>query len=146
MRSMTPDEVVQFMREGSRTGKLAVTRKDGSPHVVPIWFDFDDDTGDLVFVMGKGSLKARCITRDPRVSICVDLMEMPYAFARIDGEATTTSYAEDPDAIRHWATQSCRRFVGDERAREFGARNADPEELLVRVRPNRYVGAFGVAD
>ena len=50
------DQVVAFMREGSRTGKLAVTRKDGSPHVVPIWFDFDDDTGELVFVMGKESL------------------------------------------------------------------------------------------
>ena len=39
---MTPGEVVEFMREGSGTGKLAVTRKDCSPHVVPIVFTFDD--------------------------------------------------------------------------------------------------------
>lgn len=146
MKPMTADQVVAFMREGSRTGKLAVTRKDGSPHVVPIWFDFDDESGDLVFVMGKDSLKARCIARDPRVSICVDLMEMPYAFARIDGEATTTAYADDPESIRYWATETCRRFVGDGRALEFGSRNSDPDELLVRVRPTRHVGAFGVAD
>jgi len=143
---MTAEEVVAFMRQGFRTGKLGVVRADGRPHVVPIWFDFDDDSGDLVFVMGAGSLKAKCIARDPRVTICVDEMAMPFAFARIDGVATTSTYADDPEAMLHWATETCRRFVGNERAAEFGRRNADPAELLVRVKPTNYVGAFGVAD
>ena len=142
---MRNDEVVAFMREGSRTGKLGVVRADGRPHVVPIWFDFDDDTGDLVFVMGSVSLKARCIARDPRVTICVDEMEFPYGFARIDGVASTSTYGDDPDAMLHWATETCRRFVGDDQAEQFGRRNADPDELLVRVRPTRYVGATGIA-
>lgn len=146
MTPMSPEQVVAFMRSDSRTGKLAVTRKDGRPHVVPIWFDFDDATGDLVFVMGRDSLKARCIGRDPRVAICVDTMAMPFDFARIDGVATTATYDDDPDAMLHWATTTCRRYVGDERAKEFGRRNADPHELLVRVRPTNYVGAFGVAN
>ncbi len=143
---MTDDEVVAFMRQGSRTGKLGVVRADGRPHVVPIWFDFDDATGDLMFVMGAASLKARCIARDPRVTVCVDEMAFPFAFARIDGVATTSTHADDPDALLHWATETSRRFVGDDRAAEFGARNSDPDELLVRVRPTRYVGASGVAD
>ena len=143
---MSKDEVVAFMREGSRTGKLGVVRADGRPHVVPIWFDFDDATGDLMFVMGAGSLKAKCIARDPRVTVCVDQMEFPFAFARIDGVAATFAYADDPDAMLHWATETCRRFVGDERAEAFGRRNADPDELLVRVTPTHYVGAIGVAD
>ncbi|MDH3299339.1 MAG: PPOX class F420-dependent oxidoreductase [Acidimicrobiia bacterium] len=146
MRPMRDDEVVAFMREGSRTGKLGVVRADGRPHVVPIWFDFDDDTGDLIFVMGSGSLKARCIARDPRVTVCVDEMQFPFAFARIDGVATTYTHDDDPEAMLHWATETCRRFVGDDRAEEFGRRNADPHELLVRVRPTRHVGATGVAD
>ena len=146
MRPMDDDEVVAFMRSGSRTGKLGVVRADGRPHVVPIWFDFDDSTGDLVFVMGRESLKARCIAREPRVTVCVDEMEFPFAFARIDGVATTATYEDDPDAMLHWATETCRRFVGDKRAAEFGRRNTDPDELLVRVRPTRYVGASGVAD
>lgn len=145
MTPMTNEDVVAFMRDGSRTGKLAVVRADGRPHVVPIWFDFDDATGEIVFVMGRDSLKARCIARDPRVSICVDTMEMPFDFARIDGVATTTTYDEDPEAMLHWATFTCRRFVGDERAEEFGRRNADPHELLVRVRPTHHVGAFSMS-
>ena len=143
---MTPDQVLSFMRTGSRTGKLAVTRKDGRPHIVPIWFDVDDATGELVFVMAKDSLKARCIRRDPRVAICVDTMEMPYDFARVDGIASITAYEADPDGMLHWATETCRRYVGDERAEEFGRRNAVPEEVLVRVRPTNYVGATSITD
>lgn len=146
MKPMTPDEVLAFMCEGSRTGKLAVTRKDGRPHIVPIWFDADPETGELVFVMGTDSLKARCIRRDPRVAICVDTMEMPFDFARVDGVASTTTYEDDPEAMLYWATETCRRYVGDERAEEFGRRNASPDELLVRVRATNHVGALGISD
>jgi len=143
---MSPEEVVAFMRHGTRTGKLAVTRKDGRPHIAPVWFDVDVATGEFVFVMGKESLKARCIRRDPRVAICVDTMEMPYDFARIDGVASISGFDEDPAAMLHWATETCRRYVGDERAEEFGHRNATGDEVLVRVRPNNYVGATGITD
>ena len=104
------------------------------------------ETGDFVFMTGKDSAKARMLRREARVSICVDVMEMPYDFARIDGVAAITGYEDDPDAIRHWAIETCRRFVGDDRAGEFGARNGGDDEILVRVTPTRYVGAFGVSD
>lgn len=146
MRPMSPEQVVEFMTTGSRTGKLALVRKDGSPTVTPVWFDVDAETGDVVFMTGKDSAKAKMLRREPRVSICVDVMEMPYDFARIDGVATITEYADDPAAIRHWATETCRRFVGDDRAEEFGARNGGDDEILVRVTPTKYVGAFGVSD
>jgi PPOX class probable F420-dependent enzyme len=143
---MSPAEVVEFMTTGSRTGKLALVRKDGSPTVTPVWFDVDPETGDFVFMTGAESAKAKMLRREPRVSICVDVMEMPYDFARIDGVATITEYHDDPDAIRYWATETCRRFVGTDRADEFGARNGGDDEILVRVRPTKYVGAFGVSD
>ena len=146
MRPMSPDEVLAFMCEGSKTGKLAVTRKDGRPHVSPIWFDLDSATGELVFVTQMESVKGRCIRRDPRVSICVDVQEMPFDFARVDGTASWASYGDDPEAMLHWATETCRRYVGDERADEFGRRNADPVEMLVRVTPTNLIGAYGVSD
>lgn len=146
MRPMSDEEVLAFMCEGSKTGKLAVTRKDGRPHVSPIWFDLDSATGELVFVTQAASVKGRCIVRDPRVSICVDVQEMPFDFARVDGTAICTPYEDDPDAMLYWATETCRRYVGDERADEFGRRNAHPSELLVRVTPTNMLGAFGVSD
>ena len=146
MRPMSPDEVIAFMTTGSRTGKLALTRKDGSPTVTPVWFDVDPATGDLVFMTGAESAKAKMLRRDPRVSICVDVMEMPVDFARVDGTASIATYEDDSAALRHWATETCRRFVGDEQAEAFGIRNSGDDEILVRVTPTKYVGAFGVSD
>ena len=146
MRPMSPAEVVDFMTTGSRTGKIALVRKDGSPTVTPIWFDVDPATGDFVFMTGKDSGKAKMLRREPRVSICVDEMEMPFAFARVDGIASITTYDDDPAALRYWATETCRRYVGAERAEEYGVRNSGDDEILVRVTPTVLVGAQGVSD
>lgn len=143
MQPMTDDEVRSFMRTGSRTGKLATVRADGRPHIAPVWFDFDDATDDAIFVTAIGSVKGRNMSRDPRVSICVDEMEFPFSFARLDGEARLITGAPD---LLHWATETCRRYVGDDRADDFGRRNATPDEALVRVAVTRLVGAAGVSD
>lgn len=38
MAQMTDDEFRQFLTAGTRTAKLATTRSDERPHVVPVWF------------------------------------------------------------------------------------------------------------
>ena len=40
-RRMADDEWRAFLLEGTRTGKLATVRADGTPHVTPIWFVLD---------------------------------------------------------------------------------------------------------
>jgi PPOX class probable F420-dependent enzyme len=137
---MTTTEVRTFMGTGPKTGKLATVRADGSPHVAPVWFAFDPATGDLVFMTWHDSIKARNMQREPRVSICVDEESFPFAWARVDGTATF----ESDDLVR-WATETCRRYVGDDRAEEFGARNGVEGELVVRVTPIRMVGATNIA-
>lgn len=89
MQTMTADEVKQFLTAGTRTGKLATVRKDGRPHVAPIWFNLDGDT--LVFTTWHESVKAANMRRDPRVSICVDEEVPPYAFVVIEGTVTISS-------------------------------------------------------
>lgn len=144
---MSEDEVRSFMTDGSRTAQLATVRSDGSPHVTPVWIGFDPDNGDLVFLTSETSVKARNIAHEPRVSVVADLDEMPFGFARVDGEVVSvTGHADDPDALLHWATQTARRFVGEDAAEEFGRRNAVPGEVVIRVRPTKLVGEQGVAD
>ena len=43
MHEMSDEERRAFLLEGTRTGKLATIRRDGRPHVVPIWFLLDGD-------------------------------------------------------------------------------------------------------
>ena len=40
---MTKQEVQNFLMAGTLTGKVATSRKDGVPHVVPVWFILDND-------------------------------------------------------------------------------------------------------
>ncbi len=138
---MTENEVRTYMRTGSKTGKLATVRNDGSPHVAPIWFEFDDETGDIIFLTAAGTVKAKNMDREPRVSIAVDTEEFPFGWARADGLVVSM----DEDRLLHWATETCRRYVGDERADEYGARNGVPGELVIRVKVTKLVGQQGVS-
>lgn len=45
MHPMTEEEWRAFALTGTRTGKLATNRKDGRPHVTPVWFLLDDGIG-----------------------------------------------------------------------------------------------------
>jgi PPOX class probable F420-dependent enzyme len=101
MREMSQAERRAFLTEGTRTGKLATVRADGSPHVVPIWFALDDDA--LVFTVDAASVKAKALRRDPRVSVCVDEELPPYAFVLVEGTAVIL---DDEAAKLRWRPAS----------------------------------------
>jgi PPOX class probable F420-dependent enzyme len=130
-------EAVGFLSAATRTGKLAWTAADGRPLVAPIWFVVED--GELVFNTGKETAKGRAVRRDPRLAICVDLEEPPFAFVQVQGTATIS---EDPDELVRTATAIGERYMGAERAEEFGRRNGVPGELVVRLRPTKVIAVF----
>jgi PPOX class probable F420-dependent enzyme len=142
MRRMNEAEIREFLTFGTRTGKLAVTRLDGSPMVVPIWFAVDDDD-TLLFTTWGESIKGKALRRDGRVSLCVDSDQPPYAYVRIDG---TTTLLDDPELLRTWATRIGGRYMGEALAEQFGGRNGVPGELLVRITPTRIVAQADIAD
>jgi PPOX class probable F420-dependent enzyme len=137
---MSETEWREFVSAGTRTGKAAVVRRDGSAHVTPIWFVLDED--DVVFTTTSGSVKAAALRRDPRVSICVDDQEPPYAYVMIHGAATLSA---EPGELRKWATILGGRYMGADRAEEYGARNAVPDEFLVRVRITKVIAQRDIA-
>ena len=67
MREMSREEWRAFVGEGTRTGKIAVVRRDGQPLVTPVWFLLDDaDPGvdRFVFTTHASGAKARTV-REP---------------------------------------------------------------------------------
>ncbi len=129
----------------ARTGKLAVTRLDGSPHVAPVWVDVDG-TGDaarLVFMTSADTIKGKSILRDGRVAICFDDEQPPFAFATINGTATTST---DPEELIRWATRIAARYMGADQAEAYGMRNAVPPEMVVWVTPTSVAAKVDVAD
>lgn len=137
---MTEAEWREFLAYGTRTAKLATTRADGSPHLAPVWFLLDGD--DLVFNTGRETVKGRTLLRDPRVAICVDDERPPFSFVLVQGRA---SLSEDPADLRSWAGRIAARYMGEDRAEEFAARNGVPGELLVRVRIEKVVALSSLA-
>lgn len=132
MQPMTPEETTAFLLTGTRTGKLAWVSQTGAPHVAPIWFILDGD--DVIFNTHEDSGKAQALAREGRASLVVDLEEPPYAFVKIDA---TVSFEDDLDRVKAVATEIGGRYMGADRAEEFGARNGVPGELVVRLTPTK---------
>jgi PPOX class probable F420-dependent enzyme len=125
---MTPDQYRRLLAEGTRTAKIATVRKDGRPHLAPVWFVLDGE--NIVFTTDKDSVKGQTLIRDGRVSVCVDDETFPYALVIVEG---TAQLSEDPDELVAWATRIAARYVGKEQAEDYGKRNGDSGVLLVRV-------------
>lgn len=140
-QKMTDEQWRAFVSHGTRTAKLSTVRANGSPHIAPIWFLLDGD--DVVFNTGKDTVKGRNLARDGRVALCVDDDQPPFAFVVLQGRA---ELIEDIEQVRHWATRLGGRYMGEERAEEFGKRNGVPGELLVRVSIDKVLAFDAVAD
>jgi PPOX class probable F420-dependent enzyme len=128
-RKMTTDEVRAFLTQGTRTGKVATTRADGRPHVAPIWFVLDGE--DVVFMTGADTVKGKTLLRTARAALVVDLEAPPFGFVAVEGPVTLS---RDVAEMLPFSIAIARRYVGEDKADEFGRRNAVDGELLVRLR------------
>ena len=141
MAVMSESQWKEFVSAGTRTGKLATTRRDGRPHVVPVWFVLDGD--DVVFNTGASTVKGRALARTGWASICVDDERPPFSFVAISGPVTLS---DDLDEMLPWATRIAARYMGEQQAERYGRRNAVAGELLVRLRAEQVLALADLAD
>ena len=135
MRQMSKSEGLTFLAEGTRTGKLATVRPDGRPHVVPIWFVIEDE--DILFNTWHTSVKSRNLAADSRAALVVDYEQPPYGYVVVEG---VVEISDDLEEVRRIATIIGGRYMGKEKAEEFGARNGVKGELAVRLLIERLIG------
>jgi PPOX class probable F420-dependent enzyme len=140
---MSDDEVRAFLTaEPARPAILGTTRADGRPHVAPIWYALDDDS-TILFNTGATTVKGRNLRRTGQAAMTVQDDAAPYSFVTLEGSVTIS---EDLEEVRHWAGVIGGRYMGADRAEEYGERNGVPGELLVRLTPTRTISASDVAD
>ncbi|MFV1999699.1 MAG: PPOX class F420-dependent oxidoreductase [Acidimicrobiia bacterium] len=140
MHKFTRAEALAFIAAGAPTGHLATTRADGRPHVAPIWFIVDGD--DIVFNTGASSIKGRNLAREGRAAISVDDANPPFTYVIAQGPVTLS---EDPHELIATATEVGGRYMGNDRAQEYGKRNGVPGEYVVRMRCERISGGTDVS-
>jgi PPOX class probable F420-dependent enzyme len=117
----------RLFAEGRNFGNLATVRPDGSPHVTPVWVDFDGE--NVVINTAQGRAKYRHMKRDPRVAISVFDEENPEAYVTVSGVAEIVDEGEA--AWEHMDTLE-RKYRGSGRFPRGG-----PQRVLVRIRPER---------
>jgi PPOX class probable F420-dependent enzyme len=139
---MSENEWRDFLRSPVRPGTLATTRKDGRPHVAPIWYDLDDD-GRIVFNTGANTVKGHAIRREGRATFCVHDDKPPFSYVMVEG---TTTWSGDVEDLRPWAARIGGRYMGPDRADEYGARNGVPGELVVWLTPTNVVAEADLAE
>ena len=120
---------------GRNWGNLVDLRTDGSPHVTPVWVDYD---GEHVLVNSAyGRCKVRNIQSDPRVAI-----EVLPSDDQQSGYVSVTGTAElvDEGADEH-IDKLAKKYLGVE---EYPFRSPGEKRVIIRITPER-VDAQGVA-
>ncbi|MGI0044852.1 MAG: PPOX class F420-dependent oxidoreductase [Nitrososphaeraceae archaeon] len=148
---MSKKQIEGFLMHGTFTAKLATVKKDGSPHVVPIWFVLDGRKdqarkriGDIVFTTYDSSLKALNIQRDNRVSICVDDQTPQFSFVTIHGTAKIVR--QKYNELLKWNTRIAKRYMGKSNAKAYGERNSTESAVLVRIKPTKVIAEKDIAE
>ena len=141
MEKMTEEEVKYFLLGSPRTAKVATVREDGRPHVAPVWFDMDEDK--IIFTTWHDTVKYRNLIRDPRISLCVDDEQVPFAYVLIDGIVHIES---DPELLAYWAKKIASRYMGSYLGDQYGKRNSVEGEMLIIVTPTKINAQKGISD
>jgi PPOX class probable F420-dependent enzyme len=138
--AMTAEECYAFCTSPVRPAIVSTVRANGRPHAAPIWYALDGR--DFLFTTGRETVKGRNLLRDPRLALCIQDDQPPFAYVRVEG---AVDLEDDLHSVRTWAERIGGRYMGADRAQEYGARNGVVGELLVRVRVTHIAGVKDVA-
>jgi PPOX class probable F420-dependent enzyme len=121
-----PDAAQAFVRE-RHLATLTTVRADGSPHVAPVGFTWDDAAGLVRIITFVGARKVRHLAAHahPRVAVCqVD----GGRWLTFEGSATVT---DDPVRV----AEAVRRYA--DRYRQPGER---PDRVAIEITVDRILG------
>jgi len=100
--SMSTVELEAFLAQTFPTplGVIATLRRDGSPHIVPVWFWWN--AGAVTIWTTETRVWVQNLLRDPRVAFSVQTFEEPYPAVMVRGTATiaTVDDAATAEEIR----------------------------------------------
>ena len=118
-----------------RLGRLATASSGGVPHVVPLWFEMQDDR--ILAYSRRSERKARNIAENPVFSLAVDDDSIPYRGVVLRGPAEVMEpEAFDPGPL---IERLAVRFMGPEAGCEVGKRlAADPGAVTLALYPKAW--------
>jgi PPOX class probable F420-dependent enzyme len=110
-------------------GAVATIREDGTPHVTPVWLDYDGE--HVVFNTAAPRAKWKHLKRDPRATVEVHSEGDPYEYVTVTGRAELD---EDEDAANRHIDQLSAKYRG---IPKFQSHQPGERRVIVRITPER---------
>lgn len=131
MPSLSRAERDAFLTERGILMRIATVRPDGSPHVTPIWFLFED--GSIWFTPRLHSEWRRNLLHDRRVALSIDEQPLPYRKVIVEGEAELVHAPGEDDRWRDRYRRITRRYVGEAETEAYVEGTDDQPRALYRI-------------
>jgi PPOX class probable F420-dependent enzyme len=108
MTTVPPDSQDLFERQ--TFAHIATLLPDGTPHVTPVWIDYDPDADRLLVNTERGRRKEKNVRNDPRVAVSMTDPDNPYRMLSVTGtvEEITT------DGARDHIDELAERYMGED--------------------------------
>lgn len=137
--AMNEEERQEFLA-GVHVGVMSVPDGERGPLSCPVWYCYEPG-GDVLVVMAADSRKARLLREGTRVSFLAQQEEMPPKYVSVEGPVVSIRPADkEKDTIPVAA-----RYLGPELGPKYieATRSGPdaPDEVLVRIRPERWLSA-----
>jgi nitroimidazol reductase NimA-like FMN-containing flavoprotein (pyridoxamine 5'-phosphate oxidase superfamily) len=121
------DPVAQTLLQSAIPARLAYVWHDGTPRVVPIWFQW---TGEEVVMAGPvDAPKMKALKAHPAVALTIDDTMWPYKTLMIRGTAQTAIV----DGMIPEYAQAAERYFGPEEGEKWVAGIAATSDRMVRI-------------
>jgi nitroimidazol reductase NimA-like FMN-containing flavoprotein (pyridoxamine 5'-phosphate oxidase superfamily) len=133
--SMTRQEREAFLAD-IHIGVVSIADGERGPLTAPVWYAYEPG-GEISFVTGADSRKARALAGATRASFLVQSEELPYQYVSVEGPVTV----EVADLDKH-TRPIAHRYLGQEAGDGYLASTrgeGGAEEALVRIRPERWL-------
>ena len=127
MVALTENQAALF--RGTNFAALATIRPDGTPHVTPVWVDYDGE--HVLFNTVRGNAKERYLLRDPNVTLTVWDAENPYGYVEVLGTAEVVVEG----GVDHINALS-RKYTGN----DYQWLREGDQRVTVKVAPTKVLG------
>ena len=130
---LNSDELAQLEKflDPSWIVVVATIGRDGMPHLTPNWYVFED--GRVAVSTTKETVKYTNLSRDGRVSLCVNTEPRAKEYAAIRGEAEIL----DDESIWPITRHIVERYMPSDKVEERMAMLRKQNRVILSVKPDR---------
>jgi nitroimidazol reductase NimA-like FMN-containing flavoprotein (pyridoxamine 5'-phosphate oxidase superfamily) len=137
--TMTKQEREAFLAD-VHVGIISISDEGRGPLTVPIWYAYDME-GHVQIMTGSESLKGKLLARAGRFSLCAQTENPPYKYVSVEGPIISTEAADIERDLRPLARRYLGKEMGDRYVEETRNLPTHANNVLIRMRPERWLTA-----